>query len=94
MILDSQFHTTAFTGYQYPTDDSTLHPYLSILTNDNTLRLYPCEILLEQLNDLDLFFVRDEPFLAFPSDGYARSDFIPYAREPGAKADRGWGGLG
>jgi hypothetical protein len=92
MILDGQFNTRTLPCDQYTANDSTLDPYLSILSNDDTLRLDPRKILFEGLHDVDFLFIGHEPFLALPRDGNGSAYFVPDTGESSAEADGRRGG--
>ena len=85
VILNLQLDAATLSTDYHPANETSLQPKLAVLADNDAFRLNPRKVSLEAFNDIDLFLIRDEPFLSLPSDGYARPHLVFDASQSGAK---------
>ena len=93
VVLDLKFYTCWLAGYHETAKYFALHPDLAILSDDNTFRTDPVE-LVESFYDIHLSLVGDELLLALPEHTNASSDFIAETSESTTEIYRRWRRLG
>ena len=93
VVLDLKFYTCWLAGYHETAKYFALHPDLAILSDDNTFRTDPVE-LVELFYDIHLSLVGDELLLALPEHADGRADLVADLGEARSEGDRGGAGGG
>jgi hypothetical protein len=104
VILQLQLDASALSCYQYASEETSLHPDLATLTNNEALWRRPriktqttfrrpgAIVARVAPKNVDWALVGDEAVLVFPGDTHRRADLVSYPSKAISKIDGGRGG--